>query len=41
MQFKELKFERVVYGPGKAESFSIFHARVGADAGKSCETKII
>ena len=39
-QFNSLKFEKLVYGPGKGKSFSIFRARLGADSNKSCDTKI-
>ncbi len=39
-QFNSLKFEKLVFGPGKGKSFSIFRARLGADSGKSCDTRI-
>lgn len=39
-QFNSLKFEKLVYGPGKGKSFSIFRARLGADSDKACDTKI-
>ena len=39
-QFKSLKFEKLIYGPGKGKSFSIFRARLGADSGTTCDTKI-
>lgn len=40
-QFNGLKFIKVVYAPGKRESFSLFRARVGADAGVACDTRIV
>jgi len=39
-QFNSVNFESLVYGPGKGKSFSIFRARVGADPGKACDTRI-
>ncbi len=39
-QFNSLKFEKIVFGPGKGKSFSIFRARLGADTNKPCETRI-
>ena len=40
-QFSNLKFERLVYGPGKGKSFSIFRARIGADPAVSCDSQIL
>lgn len=40
-QFNSLKFERLVYGPGKGESFSIFRARIGADPAVSCDSRVL
>jgi 4-amino-4-deoxy-L-arabinose transferase-like glycosyltransferase len=39
-QFNDLKFVQLVYGPGRGKSFSIFRAKLGADPGKSCDTRI-
>ncbi len=39
-QFNQLKFVKVVYAPGKRESFSIFRARLGTDSSKVCDTRI-
>ncbi|MGH8050644.1 MAG: hypothetical protein ACREPB_08315, partial [Arenimonas sp.] len=39
-QFNSLKFESMVYGPGKGKSFSIFRARLGSEPGHSCDTKV-
>lgn len=39
-QFNGLKFIKVVYAPGKRESYSIFRARTGADSGTACDTQI-
>lgn len=38
--FNSLTFEKMVYGPGKGKSFSIFRARLGADPTISCDTRI-
>ena len=40
-QFNSLKFEKIVYGPGKGKSFSIFRARLGANPAASCDTRIL
>jgi len=39
-QFNGLKFEKMVFGPGKGKSFSLFRARLGADSGKPCDTRV-
>ncbi|MEO8003035.1 MAG: hypothetical protein ABI644_14250 [Arenimonas sp.] len=39
-QFNHLKFEKMVFGPGKGKSFSIFRGRLGRDSGKPCNTRI-
>ncbi len=39
-QFNDLKFVKVVYAPGKRESFSIFRAKLGADLLNPCDTRI-
>lgn len=39
-QFNDLKFEKIVYAPGKRESFSVFRAKLGADPSKACDTRI-
>ena len=39
-QFNELKFVKVVYAPGKRESYSVFRARTGADSGTACDTQV-
>jgi len=39
-QFSGLKFVKVVYAPGKRESYSIFRARTGPDSGTACDTQI-
>lgn len=39
-QFSDLRFERVVHGPGRGKSFSIFRALTGAKPGTSCNTEI-
>ncbi|MGH8107909.1 MAG: ArnT family glycosyltransferase [Arenimonas sp.] len=39
-QFDGLKFEKIVYGPGKGKSFSIFRGRLGSDLSKRCDTRI-
>lgn len=40
-QFNSLKFEKVIYGPGKGKSFSIFRARLGANPAVLCDTRIL
>ncbi len=40
MKFNSLKFEKLVYGPGKGKSFSIFRARLGANPAVSCDSRI-
>ncbi len=40
-QFNNLKFESLVYGPGKGKSFSIFRARLGADPAVPCDSQIL
>lgn len=40
-QFHSLKFEKVVYGPGKGKSFSIFRAKLGADPALACDPRIL
>lgn len=39
-EFNSLVFDKVVYGPGRGKSFSMFHARLGAEPGKACNTRI-
>ena len=40
-QFNSVKFESLVFGPGKGKSFSVFRARIGADPSKSCDSRIL
>ena len=39
-EFNSLKFEKIVFGPGKGKSFSMFRARLGSDSSKPCDTRI-
>jgi hypothetical protein len=39
-QFHELKFQKIIYGPGKGKSFSIFRGRLGANPNNACNTQI-
>lgn len=38
--FNGLRFEKMVYGPGKGKSFSIFRARLGAEPRRTCDMKV-